>query len=689
MTFPDLVAETQGFSLGRARHVRIAPDGSRVLFLRSKGGTDRVHHLWSYDVATRTETLLVDAAALDAGPGAPMSEQERARRERMRDRSAGIGSFGTDAGVHTAVFALNGSLFAADVATGEVTALDAEEPAAEARIDPTGRTIAYVCDGALHVIGRDGAGRRVLAGDESPEVTWGLPEHEAAESMGRYEGYWWAPDGTRLLAARVDNEPVQIWHIADPAHPEKPAVALRYPAAGTPNADVTLHILGLDGGRVEVEWDRAEFEYVTRAGWDEHGPLIAVQNRRQTVMRVLEVEPKSGATERTAENTDPHWTTIVDGVPARTGSGQLVWSVDDGDTRRLTVGGEPVTPPGLQLDEVLSADGDTVLFAGREEPTERQLWTWSRAGGLVRLTTTPGVHSGRRTERVTVIETADLDGARVTVDGHELRSVAAEPPIRPRPQIVTLGERELRAAVLFPTGHEPGSVRLPVLMDPYGGSAGQKAEVARNRYWASQWFADQGFAVVVADGRGTPGRGPRWERARGGDHAATRLTDQVDALHAAAERFGDLDLTKVAIRGWSAGGYLAALAVLRRPDVFHAAVAGAPVTDLLLYSSHWQERTLGLPDENPEAYARGSLIADAPNLRRPLLLVHGMVDDNVLPVHSMKLSAALLAAGRPHAVLPLSGASHMGAVAKNLWRFELDFLRTSLGLSAPADRPTG
>jgi len=241
----------------------------------------------------------------------------------------------------------------------------------------------------------------------------------------------------------------------------------------------------------------------------------------------------------------------------------------------------------------------------------------------------------------------------------------------------------LRTAVLFPTGHERGSARLPVLMDPYGGSAAQMAVASRRFYWASQWFADQGFAVVVADGRGTPGRGPRWERAREGDHAGPRLQDQVDALHAAAERFGDLDLDRVGIRGWSAGGYLAALAVLRRPDVFHAGIAGAPVTDQRLYSSHWQERTLGLPEENPEGYAHGSLIDDAPNLRRPLLLVHGLLDDNVLPVHTLKLSAALLAAGRPHTVLPLPGATHMGADLQNLWAFELNFLRESLHLDQP------
>jgi len=677
-SFPLLVASSQGFSLGRPHRFTVAPDGSRVLFLRSGGGTDPVGHLWSYEVATGEERLLVDAATLAGAATAPLSERERARRERARDRSAGIGSYATDAAVRTAVFTLGGRLYLVDVATAEVTDLAVREPAAEAGIDPTGRTVAYVCDAELRVVGRDGKDDRPLAEPDGPEVTWGLPEHEASESMYRYEGYWWAPDGRSLVAARVDNTPVQIWYVNDPARPERPPTALRYPSAGTPNADVSLHVLGLDGTRTPITWDRVAFEYVTRVLWDAAGLLVVVQNRRQTVMRVLAADPRTGETTVVRENTDPEWTTIVEGVPAHTASGALVWTVDDGDTRRLTVDGVAVTPPGLQVEEVLSVDADTVLFAGREEPTERHLWAWSTEAGPTRVTATPGVYDGRRAGGVTVVDARTLDGATVTVDGHEVRSLAAVPPIRPVVRLLALGERALRTAVLFPTGHEPGSARLPVLLDPYGGSAAQRAVADRSSYWASQWFADQGFAVVVADGRGTPGRGPRWERARLGDHAGPRLQDQVDALHAAAERFGDLDLDRVAIRGWSAGGYLATLAVLRRPDVFHAAVAGAPVTDQLLYSTHWQERTLGLPEENPQGYAHGSLIADAPNLRRPLLLIHGMLDDNVLPVHTMKLSAALFAAGRPHTVLPLPGVTHLGAGAHNLWEFQLAFLRESL-----------
>jgi dipeptidyl-peptidase-4 len=231
-----------------------------------------------------------------------------------------------------------------------------------------------------------------------------------------------------------------------------------------------------------------------------------------------------------------------------------------------------------------------------------------------------------------------------------------------------------------------------VLLDPYGGPHAQRVLAARSAYLTAQWFAEQGFAVVIADGRGTPGRGPQWERAVAGDLAGPVLEDQVEALREAAARFGDLDTERVAIRGWSFGGYLAALAVLRRPDVFGAAIAGAPVTDWRLYDTHYTERYLGDPNRDPEPYERGSLIklaelnsAERAGEPRPLMLIHGLADDNVVVAHTLRLSGALLASGYPHRVLPLSGITHMAAqeaVAENLLLLQLDFLRDALGPAA-------
>jgi dipeptidyl-peptidase-4 len=268
---------------------------------------------------------------------------------------------------------------------------------------------------------------------------------------------------------------------------------------------------------------------------------------------------------------------------------------------------------------------------------------------------------------------------RAGVDVAVIESFAETPLVRPAPSFQALGERELRAALLLP--ETPFDGRLPVLLDPYGGPHALRVQKARSAFLTSQWLANQGFAVVVCDGRGTPARGPQWERAVRGDFAGPVLADQVDALHALAARDDRLDLGRVGIRGWSFGGYLAALAVLERPDVFHAAVAGAPVTEWALYDTHYTERYLGRPDSEPEGYARSDLTPRAERLERPLLLIHGMADDNVVVAHTLRLSRALLEHGRPHQVVPLSGVTHMTpqeTVAENLLLLEVDFFRTHL-----------
>jgi dipeptidyl-peptidase-4 len=224
------------------------------------------------------------------------------------------------------------------------------------------------------------------------------------------------------------------------------------------------------------------------------------------------------------------------------------------------------------------------------------------------------------------------------------------------------------------------------LLDPYGGPHALRVTRSHDAFLTSQWFADQGFVVIVTDGRGTPGRGTAWERAVNGDLAGPTLDDQIEALHAVADEFPVVDLDRVAIRGWSFGGYLAALAVLRRPDVFHAAIAGAPVTEWRLYDTHYTERYLGDPNEHADRYDANSLLPIAGDLTRPLLLIHGLADDNVVAAHTLQLSAALLATGRAHEVLPLVGVTHMTPqenVAENLLLHQLDFLRRTL---ASADR---
>jgi dipeptidyl-peptidase-4 len=703
-SFPRQYARTRRFSTGVPGQFTVSPDGNTVIFVRTRGGTDPVACLWAMDCRTGRQRLVADPLALLAGADEELPEQERIRRERTGQTSSGIVSYAADEACDLVAFALSGQLWTAGLANGVVRRLPAAGPVVDPRPDPSGLRVAYVAGGGLRVIEADGSADGAVAGPEGGDVTWGLAEHAAGESMGRHRGYWWAPDGSRLLVARADSSMVQRWYVTDPSEPAQPPVAFRYPSAGTANAEVSLWIASLreaGGGLTSVDWDNKTHEYLTSAGWDSAGPYAAVQTRDQHDLRVLGLEPETGATRILAEQHDDTWVTLVPGLPARTASGVLLTSANAGDTYQLLADGVPVTPPGLQLEAVLAVDGERVLFTAADaEPTEIHLYAFEHGSGVIRLSDVPGVHGGTGQGGCTVLVSGSprWPGTRTTIlSAHgsaEITSFAEAPGLVPRMELLKLGPRELRAALFLPSRHRPGDPALPVLMDPYGGPAAQKvlAELDAAGSYVSQWFAEQGFAVLVADGRGTPGRGPGWDRSIYLDVAGPALEDQVEALEAATVLRDELDPGKVAIRGWSFGGFLAALAVLRRPDDFHAAVAGAPVTEHRLYDTHWRERHLGHPAEHPEAYERSSLIPDAPSLIRPLLLIHGLADDNVVAAHTLRLSAALLAAGRPHEVLPLPRATHHVSdttVVENMLWHQLAFLRRALGLAVPGDAAAG
>ncbi|MGW2211958.1 prolyl oligopeptidase family serine peptidase [Streptomyces sp. NPDC001781] len=697
-SFPRRHARTQRFSLGAPRAFTVAPDGSRVAFLRSGSGTDRANSLWVLDTEDGTERLAADPRALLAGAAEELSPEERARRERSREGGAGIVGYATDAAAELASFALSGRLFTAELRAGTARELPVPGPVIDPRPSPDGTRVAYVAGGELRVVGAEGADDRALAVPESDEVTYGLAEFIAAEEMHRTRGFWWSPRSDRLLVARVDDTPVRRWWIADTSHPDREPHHVRYPAAGTANAEVTLLVIGLDGTRSEVRWDRERYPYLARVHWSQAGaPLLQVQSRDQRSLLVLALDPDTGETRTLHTAEDPVWLDLFAGVPAWTPSGALVRIADESGARVLTVGERVLTGPELHVRAVLDVSSQDVLVSASageaaKDPETGEIHVY-RVGeaGAQRVSREPGVHSAVRSGGVTVLVSATLDspGARVQVlrDGKAalgVPSYAEDPGLSPGVTLTEGGARRIPCAVLMPSDY-PGDTPLPVLLDPYGGPHGQRVVAAHNAHLTSQWFADQGFAVVVADGRGTPGRSPEWEKSIHRDFTVT-LDDQIDALRDLAERY-PLDLSRVAIRGWSYGGYLSALAVLRRPDVFHAGIVGAPVTDWRLYDTHYTERYLGDPEADPESYARSSLITDEglagpAEPHRPMMIIHGLADDNVVAAHTLRLSSALLAAGRPHEVLPLSGVTHMTPqeqVAENLLLLQVDFLRRALG----------
>ena len=624
---------------------------------------------------TGEERLVVDPAKLlEEGAN---SAAETARRERAREVGEGIVAYDALPDASRACFALAGRVFLVDVEETRVVELATRGPVFDPRLSPDGTAVAYVSGQGLRITGA--SGDHGLISGTTETVSWGSAEFVAAEEMGRSRGHWWAPDGGSLLVARVEEASVEQWWVSAPVAPHESPQPMRYPAAGTANAKVGLSVVSLDGTRKDVDWASEEFEYLSSVRWDTDGlPLLAVQTRDQRTMAVLTMDPSTGETEERYRVTDEQWVELVPGVP-RWWEGSLLTVEDRQDTRCLVVDGQILSLPGRQIRQVLGLVDNRLMVASSTNPLDVAVVTVGKDGSVEPVSVTEGVCWAVAAGGVIARHETSLAGSSLRVSGHTVASFAEEPLVSPAPSFYAVGERNIHAAVLFPGDHD-GSP-LPVLLDPYGGPHAQRVQRSRGQFLTSQWFADQGFAVVVADGRGTPGRGPQWEREVRGDLAGPVLDDQVDALQALANRDERLDLHRVGIRGWSFGGYLAALAVLRRPDVFHVAIAGAPVTDWRLYDTHYTERYLGHPDSEPENYERTDLCREAAKLTRPLLLIHGLADDNVVVAHTLKLSQALLAAGRPHQVLPLSGVTHMTSqeeVAENLLLVQLDFLRRSL-----------
>ena len=653
-------------------------------------------------------------------------------------------------------------------------------PVLNPRIAPDGEHVLYTTGSYLMLVDIGGElGDRITAvygvsvedEDGNPaENTWkiGLAEFVAGEEMDRYDGFWWAPDSQHVLFESFDTADEPTWYISDPADPEKPDAGRRYPRALTRNADVYLTVITLAfdendryagiTGNADVDWDREAYEYVAAVNWRRgHDPLVLVQNRRQTRDQVLEVAVEAdgaalGATRVLEEHANEQWIDLVHGTPAYTPDGRLVCSLNDmaTDTNRLTMDGRPFTPAGWNVRTVLAVTDEDVLAvvqrAPEIAPEVPDAWAGAAAtesvfgdhdarsfdvvsidynGTITPVTTDPGQWTASRGERGIVVSGRDMRSARAQMrhilgeQSATIASTAAEPGFTPNVTFTRLGEHQLYTAIIAPSPESPyaHAEKLPVLMKPYGGPGFQQVIASQSFYWEGQWWADQGFLVVTADGRGTTGRGPAWDREIFEDMKDVTLADQVEAVNALPEAVARLnadvesraaqpaagdqadaenhppalratsrqreaipmpDLDKVCMIGWSYGGFLSALAVLDAPNVFKAACAGAPPTDWTLYDTHYTERYLGL---DPDVYYRNGIVQDAPKLERPLMLIHGFADDNVTIAHSLRLSQALMAAGRPHTFLPLTGITHMTndeTVAENLLTLQRDFLRDAL-----------
>jgi dipeptidyl-peptidase-4 len=673
-------AETRGFMLGRPVQAKPAPDGKTVLFLRARARAPKLA-LYEFDVDTgKTKELLTPEAILK-GTIEAISAEEKARRERQRVSVSGFTSFQISDDGSLALLSLSGKLYVYNRSTAEFIQLTTGPGAVlDPKFAPDGQSVGFVRDFDLYVVDMKTNKERRLTTGGAEKKTHGLAEFVAQEEMGRFTGYWWAPDSQSIVYEEADASQVEVWYVSDPAKPEQPAHLSSYPRPGKANASVRLGIVHVQGGPTTwIEWNQTKYPYLTQVRWDKDSPLtIQVEARDQKELALLLVNPTSRKTTVLLTETDSAWINLHQDVPRyadggksflwiseRDGGPQLELRSSNGSLKKVLV------PPSAGLHALIDVNTDTgdFVFQASTDPTQAHLYRQTIGSDKPeRLTRDAGLHSAAFSKNHAVYarqsiladampKTTVLRSSGETIG--VLPSVAEDPGFVPKAEIVKIGDEPgYYASILRPYGFT-AKKHYPVILHVYGGPKHQMVLASMPTRLLDQWLADQGFIVVALDGRGTPGRGRDWERSLSKHFGSVPLDDQVAGLKALGRRFPEMDLDRVGIFGWSFGGYLSALAALRRPGIFKAAVAGAPVVDWLDYDTHYTERYLGLPDKNPEAYKEGSLLTYANDLKTPLLLIHGTADDNVYFRHSLKLADALFRAGKDFEILPLAGLTHM------------------------------
>jgi dipeptidyl-peptidase-4 len=663
---------------------RFSHDGRFLYYLDFEGeGTARV--LVREEVATGLRAVVGRPPAERGEGGETLTREEILRRERRRIQDTGITLFALAARADVAVFAWGADLFLVRPGAEPLRLTRTGAAEIDPQPAPDGRRVAFVRDGDLYVLDLDTLAETRLTAGARDGVTRGLAEYIAQEEMDRATGFWWSPDGASIAYTEVDETGIPPYPIIHHGGPPAEIEWHRYPFAGGPNARVRLGVIRSTGGR--TRWLSLGPEtgdgYLARVRWDHDGSLLVqVQARDQRTLRLLRVDPRGGSAATLVEERSETWINLHEDLRPLAAGGFL-WSSESSGHRHLELrdrDGAPVrvlTGGAWAVDRLEGVDekGGWVYFtAARDGPLEKHLYRVRLEGGEPErvthergfhdVTVSPDgshfvdVHQSLRTPPRVFLREAAGRVARILDpnDDPEVQALGLRPP-----ELVTV--RAADGAVLHGALYRPDPVpgrRHPAIVRVYGGPTAQTVKDA----WdltadlRAQHLARRGFVVLRLDNRGTPRRGRVFETALHRRLGSIEVEDQAaGARWLASQPY--VDGSRIGIYGWSYGGYMAALCLLREPDLFRAAVAGAPVVDWDGYDTHYTERYLGTPGDQPEAYRNASLLPLAPRLRGALLIIHGMIDENVHFRHTARLVDALNAAQKTYDLLVFPGERHL------------------------------
>ncbi|MGI8553757.1 MAG: S9 family peptidase [Dehalococcoidia bacterium] len=681
--------------------VHFSPDGRLITYLYSSDET-LVRELWAFEIESGASRVLVRAAG-HGDTDATVSHEEALRRERQRIRGFGITLYAWADSAPILLVPLQGQLYLAAGESYNLRLLKTDGEAIDPKLSPAGDMVAYVQDGELWVLPTaPGSVAQKLTTDASEPgpygdrtLTNGLAEFVAQEEMGRSSGYWWSPDGGRLAFVQVDVSAIPLFPIVHQGDAELSTEAHHYPFAGAANARIRLGVVSRDGG--EVRWmplDTEEDGYLARVAWTPDGQLLVqTQSRDQRRLNVVRIDTERATCETLWRDEAATWINLHDDLrfvvleESHPGAYQILWSSERTGYRHLYLynrHGEQIrqlTDGDWPVDNVIGCDGSSVYFhAGAETPLERNVYRVKLSGGSIkRLTPEPGMHqavlspSGNRLADLWDSVNSPPSLVLRSNDGSEVRSVL----VNQDPEADALGLVlpefvQLKAAggtrlhgALYYCSAAPQAARRAVIVSVYGGPYAQTV----SNSWAvrvdlrAQYLARQGYIVFKLDNRGSTRRGHAFEAAIQGNMGDLEVQDQVAGVHFLATWQGKnattADISRVGIYGWSYGGYMTLMALLRAPDVFRAGVAGAPVTDWAGYDTHYTERDMGDPRDRAGAYEASSVLSHIQKLSGALLLIHGLIDENVHFRHTARLVNALITARKRFELLPFPNERHM------------------------------
>lgn len=703
------------------RGVKISPDSTRVTFLRGKETDPLQMDLWEYNLAAAEMRLLVDSTALVAGDET-LSEEELARRERLRIvGQRGIVTYHFAPDGKRLLFPLNGDLFLYDLDGGTTRQLtDSEAGETDPKFSSTGRYVSFIRDQDLYAIDLESFEELRLTRDGGGLVRNGMAEFIAQEEMDRYTGYWWAPDDSAVAFIRVDESPVQIAERFEIHAEDFEVYEQRYPATGTPNVLVKLGVIAPDGSGLRWMDTGEETDiYLARVDWFPDGEYLAVQrqSRDQQTLDLLKVNTRDGESRVLLTETSDTWINLHNELGFLESRPEFIWSSErsghvhlylysnDGKLLRpLTSGDWDVADGARARSALLHIDepGGRIFVTGTlDSPMERNVYEVSLSGDAKprRVSELPGWHladfaasgefyvdSFNNADTPPQLSLHRADGSRIAfIENNRLdASHPYHPYLASRPSIEfgTLEAADGQALyyrMLKPADFDP-SERYPVVIYVYGGPMGQSV---KNEWGVgfNEILARNGFIVFTVDNRGTGFRGTAFDEPLYRRMGKVEVADQmvgVDFL----KSLDFVDPESIGIWGWSYGGYMTLMSLFTQPGVFAAGVSGAPVTDWTLYDTHYTERYLGTPQDNAEGYQASGVFPYAKELAAPLLLVHGMADDNVLFTNSTKLMKTLQDDGRPFDLMTYPGSKHglmrVPATGTHVYSHILRFFRQHL-----------